>query len=132
MQDSQQPQDRRNLNYTILSLLEENREDMKHLHRCIHETKELVADIQTHFIGITPEVHIRHHNNFVQMAEDSKAKKALINKILATAAATILASAATAFLAWVYTSEYDKLKTQAAAHAKAELDASAHEDKNKP
>ena len=91
-------QDRRALNTTILSLLEENRDDMKHLHTCMHETKDIVSSVQQHFIGISPEDHIRDHNVIAQQLRDQTGQKIMFRNILGTIIGAILIGIGT----WVY------------------------------
>jgi hypothetical protein len=94
----QDNQDRRALNSTILSLLEENRDDMKHLHTCMHETKDIVSSVQQHFIGISPEDHIRDHSVIAQQLKDETSQKIMFRNILGTIIGAILIGIST----WAY------------------------------
>ena len=62
--------DRRTLNNTMLSLLEENRDTIKTIALSIDETKGVLVEINEHFVGIQPSEHIKHHLKLEQESKD--------------------------------------------------------------
>lgn len=82
--------DRRALNDTILTLLEENRDDIKLISDSVNETHTLISEVNAHFIGIAPGDHIKHH---LKLEQDEKNKNENISaqkSVLVTVGGAIL------------------------------------------
>lgn len=120
-------EEERSVNHTIITLLEENRDDMKHLHNCIHETKDMVGEIKMNFIGISAEEHISHHVQLQKAIEDTRRNQYLTRRLIITAVAGVFASAFTAFIVWGYNAEIKSLKEQ----IRIESQSKSHEDREK-
>lgn len=96
------------LNSTILSLLEENRDDMKHLYMCMHDTKDIIADLRKYFIGISAEDHIRDHALLAKQVKDLQTKNTRLQNVLTP----VIAAGIIALLSWGYVAGYDVVKAR--------------------
>lgn len=94
------------LNSTILTLLEENREDMKDLYACMYDTRDIIADLRKQFIGISPEDHIRDHAMLAKQIKDLQTRHTRLQNILTP----IIAATVIAFGSWAYVAGYDIIK----------------------
>jgi hypothetical protein len=70
-------------NKIIISLLNKNADDMKHLHECVHDIGSQVNGIAVYFAGMQPQVHILDHAKLQQLFLDKEeAKKTRITAVM--------------------------------------------------
>lgn len=86
-------------NRIIISLLNKNADDMKHLHECVHDIGEQVNGIAVYFAGMQPQVHILDHAKLQQLFLDKDEatrtrKTAVLGIVTSVVTAVILATGA--------------------------------------
>lgn len=89
---------------TMEQQLNDLRLEIRNLHDCLDGMRDEQQDLNTnittlghrmsnYFLGIQPEIHIRHHNGITDMSDDSKEKKRIGRETLGMIIGTIVATA---------------------------------------
>jgi hypothetical protein len=72
----------------IIQLLQDNKEDMKHLHECVHDVSAKLNLISVYFQGMEPQEHILDHAKiqdlFSEKQEIARAKSTALYSVAAS------------------------------------------------
>jgi predicted nuclease with TOPRIM domain len=96
----------------IIELLRENKEDMKHLHECVHELSGEVKEIAVYFEGIEPQVHIIDHAKIKELFTDQKEVGKAKTQAFYSICASLFVALVTTIGTWSVISAQSELKAQ--------------------